>query len=145
MRHENLIKPIQNIFDRRDKQITFITSDDSLLHLINKIWGIHELEYERLRKKITYLERPTEKEKEWLRIVYGNNEASIVIHNASRYRRIVNREIAVVQQRRLQGLDDRISNRIIDIHRKYGNVVKKFDSPSDILEDVCLSKVFLTS
>ena len=96
-------------------------------------------------KKITYMERPTEKEKEWLRIVYGNNEASIVIHNASRYRRSVNREIAVVQQRRLQGLDDRISNRIIDIHRKYGNVVKKFDSPSDILEDVCLSKVFLTS
>lgn len=150
LRHKNLIKPIQNIFDTCDMQITFIISDDSLLDLINEIWHIHELEFERLRKKIIYIEQPSEKEKVWLRFVYGDNEASIVIHNASSYRRFnmnnkkINKDIAVVQQQRLEGLDDRINQRIQNINKKYGNIIKKFEFPLNILEDVCLNKIFLT-
>jgi hypothetical protein len=146
---ENLIKPIQNTFDKYDRQTSFIISDDSLLDLINKIWRIHDLEFERLRKKITYVEQPSEKEKEWLKFVYGDNAASIVIHKASRSRKgfimknkKVNGDVARMQ-RRIEGLDDRINERILNINNKYGYIIKKFDFPSNILEGVCLRKIFL--
>jgi hypothetical protein len=149
LRQENLIKPIQNTFDRYDRQISFIISDDSLLDLINKIWRIHDLQFERLRKKITYVEQPSEKEKEWLKFEYGDNAASIFIHNASRFRKgfimknkKVNGDIARIQ-RRIEGLDDRINQRILNINNKYGNIIEKFDFPSNILEGVCLRKIFL--
>jgi hypothetical protein len=149
LRQENLIKPIQNTFDRYDRQISFIISDDSLLDLINKIWHIHDLEFERLRKKITYVEQPSEKEKEWLRFVYGDNAASIIIHKAARFRKEyimknkkVNGDIAR-KQRQIEGLDDRINQRILNINKKYRNIIKKFDFPSNILEAVCLRKIFL--
>jgi hypothetical protein len=149
LRQENLIKPIQNTFDRYDRQITFIISDDSLLDLINKIWHIHDLEFERLRKKITYAEQPSEKEKEWLKFVYGGNVASMIIHKASRSRKEfimknkkVNGDIARIQ-RQIESLDDRINQRILNINKKYGNIIKKFDFPSNILEGICLRKIFL--
>jgi hypothetical protein len=149
LRQENLIKPIQNTFDRYDRQTSFIISDDSLLDLINQIWRIHDLEFERLRKKITYVEQPSEKEKEWLKFVYGDNAASIVIHKASRFRKEfimknkkVNRDIARMQLR-IEGLDDRINERILNINKKYEHIIKKFDIPSNILEGVCLRKIFL--
>jgi hypothetical protein len=149
LRQENLIKPIRNTFDRYDRQITFIISDDSLLDLINKIWRIHDLEFERLRQKITYVEQPSEKEKEWLKFVYGDNAASIFTHKATRFRKgfimknkKVNGDIARME-RRIEGLDDRINERILNINNKYGNIIKKFDFPSNILEGVCLKKIFL--
>jgi len=149
LREKNLIKPIQNTFDRCDRQIPFIISDDSLLDLINKIWRIHDLELERLLKKITYVEQPSEREKEWLKFVYGHNAASKVIFKASRSRKgfimknkKVNGDIARMQ-RRIEGLDDRINERILNINNKYGNIIKKFDFPSNILEGVCLTKIFL--
>jgi hypothetical protein len=150
LRQENLIKPIQNKFDRYDRQISFIISDNSLLDLINKIWRIHDLEFERLRKKITYVEQLSEEEKEWLKFVYGDNAASIVIYKASRYRRSfimknkkVNEDIARIQQRLIKGLDYRIKQRVLNINKKYGNIIRKLDFPSNILEGVCLKKIFL--
>jgi hypothetical protein len=149
LKQKNLIKPIQNTFDRYDRQTSFIISDDSLLDLINKFWRIHDLEFERFRKKITYVAQPSEKEKAWLKFVYGDNAASIVIYKASRFRKgfimknkKVNRDIARIQ-RRIEGLDDRINERILNINNEYGNIIKKFDFPSNILEGVCLRKIFL--
>jgi hypothetical protein len=145
---KNLIKPIPNTFDRCDRQITFIISNDSLLDLINKIWRIHDLELERLLKKISYVEQPSEKEKEWLKFEYGDNAASIFIHNASRFRKgfimnnkKVNGDVTRIQ-RPIEGLDDRINQRILNINNKYGNIIEKFDFPSNILEGVCLRKIF---
>jgi hypothetical protein len=95
------------------------------------------------------VEQPSEKEKEWLKFVYGDNAASIVIHKASRFRKEfimknkkVNRDIARMQLR-IEGLDDRINERILNINKKYEHIIKKFDIPSNILEGVCLRKIFL--
>jgi hypothetical protein len=148
LKQENLIKPIQNTFDIYDRQTSFIISDDSLLDLINKIWRIHDLELERLLKKINYVEQPSEKEKEWLKFEYGGNAASIIIHKASRFRKgfimknkKVNGDVTRIQ-RRIEGLDDRINQRILNINNKYGNIIEKFDFPSNILEGICLMKIF---
>jgi hypothetical protein len=56
--------------------------------------------------------------------------------------RKVNGDIARMQ-RRIEGLDDRINERILNINNKYGNIIKKFDFPSNILEGVCLRNIFL--
>ncbi|CAN5157304.1 hypothetical protein BH18THE2_BH18THE2_18990 [soil metagenome] len=50
LRSENIIRPTQNIFDKSDRQIAFIMSDDDLQGLINQTWRIRNLELEKLEK-----------------------------------------------------------------------------------------------
>jgi hypothetical protein len=76
LRDENIIRPTQNIFDKSDRHIAFIISDDDLQGLINQTWRTRNLEL-KLQKKLTYLEGPTKEEKEWLELTYGSNQANI--------------------------------------------------------------------
>ena len=147
LRRENIIRPTQNVFDESGKQIAFLISDDDLRDLINQIWRMRNLELERLHEKLTYLEGPTKKEKEWLDLTYGSNHASIIIHSTSHIRNeMQNKENCVVThiETRIESLKDRIDQRALNIHKAYRKVIKKFDFPPDILEGICLNKISLT-
>jgi hypothetical protein len=151
LREANLIRPTQNILDGYNGHITFIISDDSVQDLINKIWRIHDLEFEMLQKKWSYLEGPSKEEKEWLKLAYGDNEASMIIHDVSRFRKEYrkknnnNNEHLAHMKVRIETLQDRIDQRITDINKKYRSVIQKFDFPLNILEDICMAKIFSKS
>jgi hypothetical protein len=57
-------------------------------------------------------------------------------------RRNDNEDIARIR-RRIESLEDRIEGRILSINKKYGRLIQKLDFPADVLEDVCLRKIFL--
>lgn len=140
LRDENIIRPTQNIFDKSDRHIAFIISDDDLQGLINQMWRIRNLELEKLQKKLTYLEGPTEKEKEWLELTYGSNQASIIIHKMFCIRNQSRGNGHI--ETRIESLEDRINQRILNINEKYRRVIEKFDFPPDILNGICLNKIF---
>jgi hypothetical protein len=144
LRRDGIIRPTQNIFDKPGKRVAFLIADDTLHDLINQVWSIRNLELERLQKKLTYLEGPTKKEKEWLELTYGSNQASIIIHSTSLIRNeMQNRENSNIEKR-IESLMDRINERMPNISKAYRKVIKKFDFPPDIMEGICLSKIVLT-
>ncbi len=144
LRGEGIIRPTHNIFDKSRKQVMFLIADDNLKDLINKVWSIRNLELERLQKKLTYLEGPSRKEKEWLELTYGSSQASIIIHRTSHIRnKTQNRKNNHIEER-VESLEDRINEKKLDISKAYAKVVKKFDFPPNILEGICLDKIDLT-
>lgn len=140
LRDENIIRPTQSTFDKSDRYMAFIISDDDLQGLINQTWYIRNLELEKLQKKLTYLEGPTKKEKEWLELTYGSNQASIIIHKMSCIRNQSRGNGHL--ETRIESLEDRINQRILNINEKYRRVIEKFDFPPDILNGLCLNKIF---
>ena len=107
---------------------------------------MRNLELERLHNKLTYLEVPTKKEKEWLELTYGSNQASIIIHSTSRIRnKMRNRRNSVIThiKARMESLEDRINQQMMNISKAYRKVIKKFDFLLDILEGICLNRISL--
>lgn len=122
----------------------FLIADDNLKDLINKVWSIRNLELERLQKKLTYLEGPSRKEKEWLELTYGSNQASIIIHETSNTRNKTQNRKNNHIEKRMESIEDRINEKKLDISKAYTKVAKKFDFPPNILEGICLDKIGLT-
>jgi hypothetical protein len=136
LRSENIIRLTQSKPDK----IAFIISDGDLQGLIKQIWSIRSLELDKLLKKLTYLEGPTEKEKEWLKSTYGSNQASIIIHKMSCIRKQSRGNGHI--ETRIESLEDRINQRILNINEKYRRVIEKFDFIADILNGICLKNIF---
>ncbi|CAN5157260.1 hypothetical protein BH18THE2_BH18THE2_18980 [soil metagenome] len=45
-------------------------------------------------------------------------------------------------EERIESLEDRINQRILNINKKYKKVIERFDFPPDMLEGICLNKIF---
>jgi hypothetical protein len=111
---------------------------------LNQVWRIRNLELERLQKKLTYLEGPSRKEKEWLEITYGSNQASTIIYRTSHVRKdMQNRKNSHIGAR-IESLKDRIDQQKLNINKAYRKVIKKVDFPPDILEGISLDKTVPT-
>ena len=145
LRRYNIITPTLNLFDESGKQIAFIISHNELEDLINQIWRLRNLELERIHKTLTYLRGPTKEEKEWLELTYGSNYTSIIIHDTTRIRneRWNKEKHALTQiKRRIESLEDRINQQILNIKETYRKVIARFNFPPNMVEGVCLNKIF---
>ena len=122
----------------------FIISEESLLNLINKIWIIHEHELDILRRKMDYLEAPDEKEQQWLEQIFGKEEASKIISEASIKRLAIGREDEKVKQVRKELEYENYSTERFKLHlsKTYKKVIQEYEFPTDLIEGVCLGKVF---
>jgi hypothetical protein len=145
LKRYNIISPTLNSFDEPGKQIAFIISDNELQDFIRHIWHVRNLELERLDKKLTTLRGPTEEEKKWLELTYGSNYASIIVHDATRTRngRWNKRKYALTQiEKRIESLENRINQQILNIKETYLKIIERFDFPPNIVEGICLNKIF---
>jgi hypothetical protein len=71
----------------------------------------------------------------------------MIIHNVSRFRKEYQKKNKNIEhiahmKVRIETLQDRIDQRIIDINKKYRSVIQKFDFPLNILKDICMRKIF---
>jgi hypothetical protein len=84
-------------------------------------------------------------EKEWLEVTYGSNYASIIVYDRTRIRneRWKKEKHALTQiEGRIESLEDRINQQILNIKETYRKVIARFNFPPDLLEGICLNKVF---
>lgn len=141
LRKAHLISLIEDSFFGKTR---FIISDDSLRELINKIWIIHEYQIAVLRYKMNYLKVPDEIEKKWLERVFGKGKAVRIINDANLNRQSISSEYKKIKEIRDEfEIDIKIVERLkLNVIKKYEKVIQEYDFPIDLIEGVCLGKVF---
>ena len=143
LRDTHLIRPVQDLILN---QTRFIIADESLQKLVNEIWTIHWLELEVLKSKMNNFEPPNEKEIQWLKQIYGENEAVKIIAEADHIRRSPTTKKDQEQikniQERMQYDINQIDLQVMHVNKKYGSKIQEYNFPSDLIEQVCFRKVF---
>jgi hypothetical protein len=143
LRDTLLIRPVQDLILN---QTRFIIADESLQRLVNDIWTIHWLELEILEVKMNYFEPPNEKEIQWLKQIYDENEAMKIIAKAYQTRRSFS---STTDQDRIKNIQKNMEyyNKLIDslimhVKKKYDTKIQEYGFPSDFIEQVCFRKIF---
>jgi hypothetical protein len=141
LRDARLISLIKDTFFGKTR---FIISEESLRDLINKIWIIHGYQLDILRSKMNYVEAPDEIEKQWLERIFGKEQTDRIISDAKLKRLSIGRE-----EEKVKEVLDNIENDTkfveafkLHVTKKYEKVIKEYDFPIDLIEGVCLGKVF---
>ena len=98
-----------------------------------------------LRRKMNYVEAPDEIEKQWLERIFGKEEAGRIISEANLKRLSVSRE----DEKEVKKVRDKIEydNKFVEgfklqVTKTYQKVIQEYDFPIDLIEGVCLGKVF---
>jgi hypothetical protein len=143
LRDTHLIRPVQDLILN---QTRFIIADESLQKLVNEIWTIHWLELEVLKSKMNNFEPPNEKEIQWLKQIYGENEAVKIFAEADHIRRSPTtkkdqEQIKNIQERMEYDINQ-IDLQVMHVNKKYGSKIQEYNFPSDLIEQVCFRKVF---
>ena len=135
LKQRYLIKGVVDIFGKT----RFIVSDDTLRDLINKIWIIHEYELMILDRKMNYLEEPNERERQWLEVVFGKKEAGRMISHAKQNRQSVSGE-----DKKVNEMGDNIEYEGFkkQVNEKYTKVIEEYCFPTDLIERICIGRVF---
>lgn len=139
LRNNHLIEPIRNMISGETR---FVIADKSLRDLVNEIWNMHWNELKLLQKRIFYIEPPSEEEIQWLKQVYGEHGAIQIIANSDRKRRNVSRKVQEQIGRYMEYDSKQIDLQIAQLQKKYGNKIQEYNFPPDIIEQVCLRKIF---
>jgi hypothetical protein len=139
----HLIEPIVDIFGK----IRYIISDGSIRDLIDKIWAIHVNQLNTLYRKMLNLEPPNDKEKQWLQQIFGKEETDRMIRDFNKKRFSVHRE-----NKKFKEIQDSIEydNHLAEafkkhVSEKYEKVIEEYGFPIDLIEDVCLGRIFYSS
>ena len=141
LREAHLISLIKDPFFGETR---YIISDASLRELIDKIWIIHEYQLAILRDKMNYLKAPDEIEKKWLERIFGKAEANRTIIDAYQKRLSISKGGKKIREVRDEAKKDiKIVEKIIQyVTKTYEKVIQEYDFPIDLIEGVCLGKVF---
>jgi RNase H-fold protein (predicted Holliday junction resolvase) len=141
----HLIRPVQDLILN---QTRFIIADESLQKLVNEIWTIHWLELEVLKSKMNYFESPNGKEIQWLKQIYGENEAVKIIAEADHTRSSTTKkdqeQIKNIQERMEYDINQ-IDLYVMLVNKKYSTKIQEYNFPSDLIEQVCFRKIFSKS
>ena len=136
LRQQHLIRGVVDIFGK----LRFIVSDDTLRDLIDKIWTIHEYELSILYRKMNYLEEPNNRERQWLERVFGKEEAGRMISRTNQKR---------LSDKKVNQMGDNIEydNNLVEglkksVSEKYGRVIEQYGFPTELIEAVCIGRVF---
>ena len=141
LREANLIKPVA---DKVSGDVRFIISENSLRDLINEIWVIHKYQLSILNRKMNYVGAPNEREKQWLERIFGKEEAGRIISQAN-LKRVSNSS----ERQKVKEIRDNIDydNKVVErfkkhVSGKYEKVIKEYGFPTDLIEDVCIGRIF---
>jgi hypothetical protein len=140
LREARLITLVVDVFGKT----RYIISEKSIRDLIDEIWNIHQDQLDILRRKMNYLETPDEREKQWLEQVFGKEEADRIINYPNLKRLSIRR-----QDKEVKETIDNIEydNKIVEgfkkhVSKKYEKVIEEYGFPTDLIEGVCLGRVF---
>jgi hypothetical protein len=141
LRDNYLIRPIQ---DQILNDVRFIIADETLQDLINEIWSIHWDELDLLMNKMKYFDSPNEGEKQWLKHIYGENQAMKIIADADLYRRSLKpgKEQTENIQKRIKYTSEKIYSHIAHVDAKYQTKIHEYNFPSDLINNIAFRKIF---
>ena len=141
LRDNYLIRPTLDLVLNETR---FVIADETLQDLINEIWSVHWGELNLLKNKMNYFDTPTDQEKQWLKLIYGENEAMKIIADADRHRNSTKTDKKQVLnlQKNMKYARDQIDLLIASIDKKYQTKIREYNFPSDLIENVCFRKIF---
>lgn len=139
-RYDGLIKPIIDIFPgERRYQI----KDESLFNVIKDIWHVHDIDLRILFEKLIYEGRPKDKDKNYLRLVYGKNFADRIVSNAyylkKCYKQQNNKQEEKNAKKFIQDSTSYRAKLVQDIKIKYESAIKKYEILGELMEGICSS------
>ena len=140
LREARLITLVVDVFGKT----RYIISEKSIRDLIDEIWNIHQDQLDILRRKMNYLETPDEREKQWLEQVFGKEEADRIINYPNLKRLSIRRKDKEVKET-IDNIE--YDNKIVEgfkkhVSKKYEKVIEEYGFPTDLIEGVCLGRVF---
>lgn len=117
--------------------------DETLRDLVYNIWLVRMLDYELLIRRLLY-NKPTEQDKKYLGIYFGESRAAKVIAHAYDIRRSDKKE-RQEQQQVIRQLEGNRSILVQLITNKYEKVIQENEILSGIVEEICSSSFYLPS
>lgn len=141
LRDKYLIRPIQDLVLNKTR---FVIADETLQELINEIWSVHWGELDFLKNKMNYFDTPSGEEKQWLKLIYGENEAMKIVADADRHRNSPKTDKEQVKniQKNMSYTSNQIDSRIAYIDEKYQTKIHEYNFPIDLIKDVCFRNIF---
>lgn len=93
---------------------------------------------------MNYFETPSEEEKQWLKLIYGENEAMKIVADADRHRNSpkTDKERAKNIQKNMRSTGNQIDSHIAYIDEKYQTKIHEYNFPFDMIKNVCFRKIF---
>jgi hypothetical protein len=95
-----------------------------------------------LQKKIFYFKPPSEKEMQWLNQIYGEVGAMKIVARSDQIRAGSTKKVQKQIGEYMEYDTKQIQSQITDLKTKYGEKIKQYGFPSDIIEEVCFRKIF---
>jgi hypothetical protein len=139
LRDNHLIKPIRDMILEETR---FVIADKSLQDLVNEVWAVHWNELKLFQKKIFYFDPPSEEEMRWLKQIYGEHGAMQIIAKSHQIRRVTTWRVQKQIGKYMEYDSKQIDLQIAHLQKKYGNKIQEYNFPPDMIEQVCLRKIF---
>lgn len=135
-----LIQPIEPVIPGESR---YNTVDESLRDLVYNIWLVRMLDYEILTRRLLY-NKPTDQDKKYLGIYFGESRADKVIAHAYDIRRSGRNE-REEQEQAIRQLDGDRGILVRQISKKYEKVIQENEILRDIVEEICSASFYLPS
>jgi len=139
LRKDGLIKIINAVFPG---EMRFDIADESLRQFVKDVWDVHLLDFRLLNERLAYDGKPTEEIKNYLALLYGqDNVDKILIHSyptrISYKNEIKNdKQKRAIAKRFIRDFDNRRRSRIKDIINTHKKVIKEHKIATELIEEI---------
>ena len=137
LKDDGIIKPIQEVFP---DELRYDIADNSLKHLIVGVWLIHIIDFELLIAMLAHERKPTETEKQYLRIFLGNKGTGRFLAHAHDFRR--KRESINNTKQFIKEWEKKRDSLIHEIKKKHERLIQENEVIAEVIEGVCSSPIF---
>jgi hypothetical protein len=138
LKDDGIIKPIQEVFPG---ELRYDIADNSLKHLIVGVWLIHIIDFQALSGVLAYKRRPTEADKQYLRIFLGNRGTDRFIAYAHDFRRKIE-PLTNDTKQFIKEWEEKRAFFIQEIKKKHERLIQENEVIVEIIEKVCSSPLF---
>jgi hypothetical protein len=139
MRKDGLIIIINDVFPR---EIRFDIADESLRQFVKDVWFVHLLDFRLLNERLVYNGKPTEEIKNYLALLYGQDNVDRILTHTYPDRTSYKKEIKNDKEKRgiakrfIQHFDNRRRSLILDIVKTHEKVIKEYEIATELIEEI---------
>jgi hypothetical protein len=139
LRDDDIIKPIHEVFPG---ELRYDIVDNSLKHLIFGVWLVHIIDFHLLITRLVFEGKPTEADKQYLKIFLGDKATDRFLgyaHTIRRQRRPIKDDI----KQAIKRWEDGRSKLIQEIKKKHERLIRENEVIAEIMEGVCASPILI--
>ena len=138
LREDGLIKVMNNVFP---DEMRFDIADESLRQFVKDVWFVHLHDFRLLNERLAYNGKPTEEIKNYLALLYGQDNVDRMLAHTYPARTYYNKEIKNDKEKRgiamrfIQHFDNRRRSFIQDI-KTHQKVIKEYEIATELIEEI---------